>query len=458
MNVEGTLSEGMGVKKTVAVICLSFVAVAPAFAQNLVRNGGFEEGGSPPSGWMRGSYPQNTDVPVDISTDSSQMKSGRTSLKFAKSENRFFPVALVSQSIGAPAAGKRIKLGAWVKASGARKLAMGVLFVGAPEGEGKPWGVYVGEAKSGDKPAEHDWTHYGSVLAVPRGTTQVVITLEMYGPGTAWIDDVTAEYVSADTPLKAATADKGDEAPSDPLADVKDVPSEEIRADNDPRKRYFLIGAQKDRAEPYRLLVVLPGGDGSAEMNPFMRRVWKNALPEGYLIAQVVAPKWSEDQFGKLVWPTNRVRWATMKFSTEEFVESVIKDVKAKHKIDDSKVFTMSWSSGGPAAYAVSLQSSQVKGSFIAMSVYKPDQLPSLVMAKGHAYYLFHSPEDFISIEMPRLAELQLGEKGAKVTLTTYPGGHGWTSDPFGNIRKGVEWLEKNAGGQSHQSSLSKAR
>lgn len=417
-----------------------------AGAQNLIANGGFEAGNDLPSGWREGSMPPNTAVPVSIALERGGAKSGNACLRFEKSEQRFFPVALLSQSIGSPGGKSKIKLGMWVKAAKARKATMGVIFLGN-EGEGaKEWGAYVGEAKQGDSPADHDWKHYSSVLAIPSGTDEIVISLEMYGPGTVWLDDVSAQFVPADTPLMKVVRDTVGEKEEDPLADVADVPSEELKVGGDKRKTYFLIGAKKDAAEPYKLLVVLPGGDGSAEFNPFLRRVWKNGLPPGYLIAQVVATKWSDEQIEQVVWPTSRMRWPGMKFSTEELVEAVIKDVRTRQKVDESKVFTLSWSSGGPAAYAISLTSGQVKGSFVAMSVFKPDQLPPLVMAKGHAFYIFHSPEDFIPISMAREAEKQLGERGAKVTLAIYPGGHGWTSDPFGNIRKGVEWLEQNSG------------
>lgn len=414
-----------------------------ARAQNLVTNGGFEQGSTSPAGWARNSIPPDASVPVDIAIDKGVAHSGSASLKFVKTEQRFYPVATMNQNMGVPGSHTKVKVGMWVKASNVKKLTMGVIFMG---GNAKGWGAYVGQSKDGDPPATHEWTHYGSVLAIPQGTTEIILTLEMYGPGTAWVDDVTAEYVSADTPLVAATKDSGAEAGVDPLADLKDVPNEELKAGNDPYKRYFLIG-KHDGPGPYKLLVVMPGGPGDAEFNPFVRRIWKNAMPEGYLIAELVAPVWSEDQAQQLVWPTGRQKWATQKFSTEDFVEAVIKEVKGKVKIDEGKVFTLSWSSSGPAAYAVSLTSSQVKGSFVAMSVFKTDQLPPLIMAKGHTYYLFHSPDDaLIPMSHPQAAQKQLTEKGAKVTLVTYPGGHGWRSDPFGNIRKGVEWLEANAG------------
>ena len=131
-----------------------------------------------------------------------------------------------------------------------------------------------------------------------------------------------------------------------------------------------------------------------------------------------------------------------MKFSTEILVDAVIDDVKAKHAIDDRFIFTLTWSSSGPAAYAVSLhEKSRVTGSFIAMSVFKPDQLPPLGSAKGHRYFILHSPQDFIPIKMATKAEDLLTANGATVKLQEYRGGHGWRDDPFGKMRMGIAWL-----------------
>ena len=91
------------------------------------------------------------------------------------------------------------------------------------------------------------------------------------------------------------------------------------------------------------------------------------------MLAQPVAVKWNERQ--QIVWPTGKNRVEGMKFSTEEFVDAVIKDVAGKHELDPERIFTLSWSSSGPAAYAVSLTSKRVTGSFIAMSVFKSDFL-----------------------------------------------------------------------------------
>ena len=78
------------------------------------------------------------------------------------------------------------------------------------------------------------------------------------------------------------------------------------------------------------------------------------------------------------------------------------------------------------------------------MSVFKPDTLPSLKAAKGQAYYLLHSPQDFIPMRMPEDAKEKLSKKGAEVELATYAGGHGWKGDVYGNLRRGFEWLEEN--------------
>lgn len=79
------------------------------------------------------------------------------------------------------------------------------------------------------------------------------------------------------------------------------------------------------------------------------------------------------------------------------------------------------------------------------MSVFKPDLLPPLEKAKGHAYFLYHSPDDRVCpFRMAEQAEKDLKKNGAVVKLMTYQGGHGWRGDLYDNIRDGIEWLEKN--------------
>jgi len=230
--------------------------------------------------------------------------------------------------------------------------------------------------------------------------------------------------------------------------DVADVPSQDLRIGKDETKRYFLIGPMKGAKAPKAgsgLIVLLPGGPGTADFHPFVKRIYKHSVPDGYVVVQPVAVKWNEKQ--EIVWPTAKDKddIKGLKFTTEEFVEAVIADVAAKHKIDPNRVFTLSWSSSGPAAYAVSLTSKKVTGSLVAMSVFQPDRLPDLKAAKGHAYYLYHSPDDEVCrYEFAQQAEKDLTKAGAKVSLKTYDGGHGWRGPLYDNIGKGIGWLEKN--------------
>lgn len=237
---------------------------------------------------------------------------------------------------------------------------------------------------------------------------------------------------------------RADDAPPD----VADVPSLDLRAKKNDRMRYFLVGLAEDEKAPEagrKLLVVLPGGSGSAEQNPFVRRIWKHALGKDWLVAQLVAPEWSEGQHEKIVWPTKKNPWPKMEFSTEEFIDLAIEDVRARAEIDPERIFVLAWSSSGPAAYAYSLAPhSKASGTFVAMSVFKPQTLPALGAAKGRAYYLLHSPDDFIPIAQARAAKEKLEKAGAKVELVTYDGGHGWRGNVYGNIRLGLAWLEEN--------------
>jgi predicted esterase len=228
--------------------------------------------------------------------------------------------------------------------------------------------------------------------------------------------------------------------------DVADIPSQDLRAGNNENMRYFLIGPRKGVEKPeqgYGLLIVLPGGDGSAEFHPFVKRIYKYALPENFLIAQPVAIKWTAMQ--KITWPTVKNKVPGQKFSTEDFVDAIIKDVSEKYKLNPAHIFTLSWSSGGPAAYAISLSNEKVTGSFIAMSVFKPSELPPLGSAKGRAYFIYHSPQDKVCpLRMAQQAAKVLEENGAKVKFATYEGGHGWKGPLYNDISAGIGWLEEN--------------
>jgi dienelactone hydrolase len=227
------------------------------------------------------------------------------------------------------------------------------------------------------------------------------------------------------------------------------VPSRLLQAEGDPNKPYFLIGPRVPSRRPargYRLLIVLPGGSGGKEFHPFVKNIARRALPAEYVVVQPIARRWDARQAKRLVWPTETQPWPGMRFSTEAYVEAVVRDVGKRHRIDGRFVFALGWSSGGPPCYALSLRRKPcVTGTFVAMSVFHPRGLPPLSRARGHAYYLLHSPQDFIPIAQARLAETELRKHGASTRLVTYAGGHGWRGDVFGSIRAGIAWLEQAA-------------
>jgi predicted esterase len=249
---------------------------------------------------------------------------------------------------------------------------------------------------------------------------------------------------------KAGKSAKPDESPpDDSQPDEADVPAVDLRVGGDAKKRYFLIGAaDKAPRDGYALLVVLPGGDGSEEFSPFVRNIYHNALSQRWLIAQVVAPKWDDNQFDQIVWPTAGLPYAAAKFTTEELVEAIVSDVKANVKIDPKRVFMLGWSSGGPPCYAAALRAdTPVTGALVAMSIFKPQQMPPLQQAQGKAFYLLQSPDDRVApIRFAETAEKTLRTAGAKVRLQRYKGGHGWQGNVWKMIGDGTAWLDKQAG------------
>lgn len=255
---------------------------------------------------------------------------------------------------------------------------------------------------------------------------------------------VSALLLFVAIPLPVAQGDEeggAEEAPED------EVPVRDLRAGDDEKRRYFLIGPKEDEKGPekgFRVLLVMPGGDGGPDFRGFVTNIRRQVLSEDWVVAQLVSVRWTEEQ--RIVWPTKGNPVPEMKFTTEDFVKAVVTDLGKRHRIDERFVFTLSWSSGGPAAYAVSLtEKSPVTGSFVAMSVFQPDRLPPLSRAKGKAYFIDHSPDDkvcpFRTAEEARDA---LKRAGARVEFSTYAGGHGWHGDLFGRLKKGIRWLEEN--------------
>ena len=235
--------------------------------------------------------------------------------------------------------------------------------------------------------------------------------------------------------------------PASAQPDVVDIPSQQLSVARDPNLSYFLIGPVTKEVPPdgFGLIVVLPGGDGKADSLAFVKRVYKYSLGGKYIVAQPIAPKWSSQQ--GIVWPTKNDNLPYVKRTTEQFVDEIIKIVRGQYRINPLRIFTMSWSSSGPAGYAISLQKdSPVVGSYVAMSVFKPEKLEPLVQARGQAYFIEHSPQDKICpLRMAEDAVRLLTAEGAKVKFNQSAGGHGWRGNIYPRISDAIRWLEENA-------------
>lgn len=229
-------------------------------------------------------------------------------------------------------------------------------------------------------------------------------------------------------------------------SDVADVRSQRRAVGGDERQSYFLINAHPDRPTPkggFGLVVVLPGGPGSADFNPFVKRIAKHAAPADCLVVQLVAHKWAADQ--QIVWPTYRNKVEGQKFTTEQFAMAAIDEVRSLHEINPQRIYAMGWSSSGMPVYSMVMKhGSVITGGFVSQSVFKPDQLPPMKQAKGRAFYIEHAPDDRVCpYRLAELARDTLKGAGANVKFAPYRGGHGWRVDVWGRMRRAFTWLEK---------------
>jgi predicted esterase len=226
------------------------------------------------------------------------------------------------------------------------------------------------------------------------------------------------------------------------------VASEERFAGGDFQKRYFVIRhrlAPAGTPKEYGLLLILPGGAGGADFLPFCANViFALGVPRDFIAAELVAPAWGKPSDSTVVWPGKAFPDARARFTSEDFVDSVIRDVGGRYKIHDGWVFTLGWSSSGHVLYSSSFENPKIRGSFIAMSRFQPLWFPHPQNAKGKRYYLWHSPDDAVCpYAESEFAALFLGKLGASTLHRSYRGGHGWVPYTFyaDRIKEALEWF-----------------
>lgn len=213
-----------------------------------------------------------------------------------------------------------------------------------------------------------------------------------------------------------------------------------------PKSRYFRIDPQNGTKTPaagFGLLVVLPGGPGTADFLPWVENGIVAQLPKDFVGVMLTAPKWTENQ--AIVWPTEQDKVVGMRYGTEAYVRAVVADVQKAQVIDEKRRYVLAWSSSGPAVYQLLLSDdSPFVGAYIAMSVFRGLGKQAR-RVHGIRFVLDQSPEDRITkFTFAERAQTELTAAGGIVRLLTYQGGHGWLDDPQARLRSGLQWLLGN--------------
>jgi|GEM_PF-7088311 len=139
-----------------------------------------------------------------------------------------------------------------------------------------------------------------------------------------------------------------------PLVRVAKKPVQRItnvvkQAANDKMANYILYHGGNEQAQPpekgYKLLFILPGGDGSADFQGFCKNIASNTTNKTFLVAQLIAPVWDRSEAEKLVWPTRHSKYKEGRFTTEEQAALVLKDIRERHPVDEANIYTLSFPS-----------------------------------------------------------------------------------------------------------------
>jgi hypothetical protein len=147
-----------------------------------------------PEGWMTIQHAGK--VSYTFTPDHDEPRSGERSLRVDNVGSE--PYGAVYQTIdAAPYRGRTLVFSAWMKTKDTRGNRFG-------KGAGLKLHAMKNGYPSAVKQMRRDaidgttgWTRYQLELAVPPDATQVEVGLNLFGPGTAWLDDVALEVLPA---------------------------------------------------------------------------------------------------------------------------------------------------------------------------------------------------------------------------------------------------------------------
>jgi beta-lactamase regulating signal transducer with metallopeptidase domain len=174
----------------------ALIAAIPAeylgVRNTLVSNSGMERGSGGPADWLMGANLNG----VHYLHDHAVSRRGTSSIAIRKTANNFYPIAEWSQLVHeqVPADARTLNFSAWVKSENVHKSIIDIQFTDENDNWTHEWLAYIGARNPGDAPAQHDWKLIEGSVPIPEGTTSLTIALQMYGPGTVWFDDVSANF------------------------------------------------------------------------------------------------------------------------------------------------------------------------------------------------------------------------------------------------------------------------
>lgn len=214
----------------------------------------------------------------------------------------------------------------------------------------------------------------------------------------------------------------------------------------DPKQRYFYFPPRSDVGVPEAgraLVVVLPGGGGGVSLRRQYGGVYLNAMPVDFVMAQLVSVQWQPEQ--QIVWPTERIRDVEIGFTTSDFIDAVIDDVRQRVRVDPQRIYLMGVSSSGGAVYTAAVTNPDVSGAVVIASVFRANHLPDLAGAAGKRFFLYYGKDDaIVPFGESEAAASALSDHGASVVLYTAPGGHqpSWPNNQFGVLGHAFHWLQ----------------
>jgi hypothetical protein len=155
-----------------------------------------------PEGWWAVQHAGPRSYTFDL--DTAKPHSGTRSLRIENVGPEAF--GSIYQKVAArPYRGRTLRLAAWVRTREAKGNRFGA---GAGLVLQAMRGGYSAAHAMMRKDAIHgttDWTRYEVRLAIPADADEIELGLNLYGPGMAWLDDVTLDVVAAAPPPAAAS-------------------------------------------------------------------------------------------------------------------------------------------------------------------------------------------------------------------------------------------------------------